>query len=77
MPSIREVVSKRDVKLLNDVSDRLKGRYELYNINIYVENGVVILSGDVSSYDEKREIEQEVQKVGGVTSISNKIQVKR
>lgn len=77
MPSIKDVTSTQDVKLLNEITDRLKGRFELYEINIYIEKGVVILAGTVSTYDEKRAIEQEVQKIGGVTKVRNKIQVKK
>lgn len=77
MPSIKDVEAKQDVKLLNEISDRLKGRFERYDIDIYVDNGVVILAGTVRSYYEKRAIEQEIQKIGGVTKIRNKIQVRR
>lgn len=77
MPSIKDVTSTQDVKLLNEISDRLKGRLELYEINIYVANGVVYLTGTVNSYDIKRAIEQEVQKIGGVTKIKNRIEVQK
>ena len=74
---MQDVQSSRDVKLLNEIESRLKGRFQLYEINVYIDEGVVILAGTVDSTDVKRAIELEVKKIGGVNKIRNRIQVRK
>lgn len=45
-------------------------------VTVRVNNGHVILGGFVSTMDDKNKVEKEVQKVEGVRSLSNNIQVK-
>jgi hyperosmotically inducible periplasmic protein len=45
------------------------------NVNVEVRNGVVQLSGFVSSADQKREAEQIARQVAGVTEVRNSIAI--
>lgn len=47
------------------------------DVNVEVRGGVVQLSGFVSSVDQKQEAEQIAQRVAGVTSVRNSIEVER
>lgn len=47
------------------------------DVNVEVRVGVVQLSGFVSSVDQKQEAEQIAQRVAGVTSVRNSIEVER
>lgn len=47
------------------------------DVNVEVRDGVVQLSGFVSSSDQKLEAEQIAQRVAGVTSVRNSIEVER
>ena len=45
------------------------------NIKIEVSDGKVMLWGKVNSEDEKKSIESTLQKINGVTSVENQLQV--
>lgn len=66
-----------NVRLVNEVISRIKGRFNHYNVNVYAEDGIVTLRGTVGSSDDKRSIENEVQHIGGVTKVKNELQVKK
>lgn len=67
--------SNENVRLLNEVLSTIKGHYNHFNVNVYVENGEVTLKGTVHSTEDKRQIEQDVQKLGGVKKIKNELDV--
>ena len=45
------------------------------NLKIEVNDGKATLKGNVNSEDEKSKIEAAIQKVNGVTSVDNQLQV--
>lgn len=70
-------VANENVRLLNQILSKLKGRYNHFNVNVYVQDGEVTLTGTVHSTEDKRKIEQEVQNMGGVKKVKNELEVKK
>ena len=70
--------AESDVKLGEQIAAFIR-RYEYHsvfdNINLTVENGVVILSGEVTEPFKKDGIEKAVSYVGGVRLVENRIEV--
>jgi trimeric autotransporter adhesin len=48
---------------------------QLSSVKVMVDNGKIMLSGAVKSDDQKQAVEKAVQRVTGVTSVDNQIQV--
>ena len=69
---------KTDMELKNDVLAELKWQptVDAADIGVSVENGVVTLRGEVSSYPEKRAAERAVEKVYGIKALAEEIEVK-
>jgi osmotically-inducible protein OsmY len=69
---------KTDLEVQTDVVDQLayEPRVNSEHIGVSVENGVVTLSGTVSSYVEKRTAERSAQRVTGIRGIVEQIRVK-
>ena len=67
-----------DTDLQRDVLDELKWEPSVNaaHIGVSVKNGVVTLSGHVSSYAEKYAAEKAAKRVHGVAAIANEIDVK-
>ena len=70
--------AESDVKLGEQIAAFIR-RYEYHsvfdNINLNVENGVVIVSGEVTEPFKKEGIEKAVSYVGGVRLVENQIEV--
>jgi osmotically-inducible protein OsmY len=69
---------KTDTELKRDVEQALKWEpsIDAREIAVTVKNGVVTLTGYVSSYAEKWTAERVAKRVAGVTALANDIQVK-
>jgi osmotically-inducible protein OsmY len=69
---------RTDQDLRKDVTDELdfEPSLEASGIAVAVHNGVVTLSGHVSSYAQKRSAEQAVSRVRGVKAIAQEIEVR-
>jgi osmotically-inducible protein OsmY len=69
---------RHDSQIRQDVLDELQWEpaVNANKIGVAVENGIVTLSGYVSSYGEKRAAEQAVARVKGVKAIAEEIDVK-
>lgn len=67
-----------DLELRQDVLDELEfePRIDAADIGVAVENGVVTLTGHVTSYAEKLAVQQAVQRVHGVRAIADKIEIR-
>ena len=67
-----------DKTLRQNILDELEfePRIDAAHIGLAVEDGVVTLSGHVSSYDEKLAAEQAVRRVKGVKAIAQEIEVR-
>lgn len=67
-----------DTELQRDVLDELKWEpsVDAAHIGVSVKNGVVTLTGHVSSYAEKYAAERAALRVHGVTAVANEIDVK-
>jgi osmotically-inducible protein OsmY len=69
---------KTDIELRNDVQNELKWTQVLNSakIGVGVKDGVVMLSGYVDSWGEKREAESAAKRVSGVKAVADEIKVK-
>src|ERR1700759_51624 len=67
-----------DTELQSDVLDELKWEpsVDAAHIGVSVKNGVVTLSGHVSSYAEKYAAERAAKRVYGVKAVANELDVK-
>jgi osmotically-inducible protein OsmY len=67
-----------DLSLRNAILDELQFQPEIdtANIGVAVENGVVTLSGHVSSYTQKIRAERAVKSLKGVRAVAEEIQVR-
>jgi len=68
---------KTDIQLKNDVLDELQWEAKVTSsdVSVSAKAGVVILSGTVPHYAEKRAAERAVQRVEGVTAITEELEV--
>ena len=69
---------KSDNELKNSILERLSANNEgnaLDSITVSVENGIVVLTGNVKTYRERRLIGQEVWRTSGVVKVLNELQV--
>jgi osmotically-inducible protein OsmY len=64
-------------KLLNQILSRIKERFQSFNVNVFVEEGVVTLRGTVQSKEDKSTMESEVQNMTGVKKVINELKVKK
>ena len=73
-----QTVHRTDTSLKTDVVNELQWAAEVNgtHIGVGVTDGAVTLSGEVTSYPEKRRAERAAQRVRGVTSIADEISVK-
>jgi len=69
---------KSDAQVRQDVLDELDAdpSIDAARIAVTVEDGIVTLGGDVSSYPQKRAAERAVKRVAGVKGYAEEIQVK-
>ncbi len=69
---------KTDTNLRHDVEQELEWdpRLDAREIGVAVKDGVVTLSGHVSSYPERWAAQDAAQSVGGVKALANEIEVK-
>jgi osmotically-inducible protein OsmY len=69
---------KTDDEIKKDVEEELKWDPELdaADVAVAVKNGVVTLTGFVSSYLQKYEAEKDVKRVAGVVAVANDIEVR-
>ena len=69
---------RSDDRIKEDINDRLSDDpyVDASEIDIEMENGEVILSGTVSSKQEKRRVEDLVEAVSGVSHVENRLRVK-
>jgi osmotically-inducible protein OsmY len=74
---IKERLMKTDMQLHKDVLAELTWdpRIEHKEIGVAAKNGVVTLSGSVSSYSEKWEAERAAERVSGVKAVANDMTV--
>jgi osmotically-inducible protein OsmY len=74
----RDTIMKTDTQTQQDVLAELKWQPSIHaaEIGVAVKDGVVTLSGEVSSYAEKCEVERAVQRVSGVNAVAIEIDVK-
>ena len=70
-------MKRDDLAIRHDVLSELDWdpRFDSRNIGVAVKNGVVALSGHVSSYAERRAAQEAAQSVAGVTAVANDILV--
>jgi osmotically-inducible protein OsmY len=69
---------KSDGELKSNVLERLRvngGGIPLHSIAILVDNSIVILTGHVKTYKERRLVGQEVWRTCGVVKVLNELQV--
>lgn len=68
-------MNKDDMAIRHDVLSELDWdpRFDSRDIGVAVKNGVVALTGHVSSYAERRAAEEAAQSVAGVTALANDI----
>lgn len=69
---------KSDSQLRHDVESELEWNpaVDEKRIGVAAEDGVITLTGEVSTFSEKREAERAVERVSGVRGIVNDIEVK-
>ncbi len=69
---------KTDSELQHDVLDELKWEpsMDAAHIGVSAKDGVVTLSGHVSSYAEKFAAERAAKRVQGVLAVANELEVK-
>jgi osmotically-inducible protein OsmY len=69
---------KPDVQLQRDILDELdwEPRVDAAEIGVTVDDGVVTLTGHVTTYDEKLAAERATQRVAGVKAVANDIEVR-
>ncbi len=69
---------RTDSQLQNDVMAELRWQpgIDAANIGVAVKNGVVTLTGSVSSYTERYTAEEAVKRTYGVTAVVNNIEVR-
>jgi osmotically-inducible protein OsmY len=69
---------RTDSQLQTDVIEELRWQpsIDAAHIGVAVKNGIVTLSGSVSSYTEREQAEQAAKRVYGVTAVVNEIEVK-
>ena len=67
-----------DSDIKRDVEDEIKYDADIYSsdIGVSVKNGVVSLTGFVSSYSQKLQAETDAKRVSGVMGVANDIQVR-
>jgi len=70
--------TRSDDRIREDVHDRLADDpyVDASDIEVKVENGDVILTGDVSNRDQKRRAEDIIEAVSGVRNVENRIHVR-
>jgi osmotically-inducible protein OsmY len=71
-------VKKPDSEIKSLVSDELKSdaRVKETDVGVQVDNGVVTLTGTLSSYGERQAAQRAAHRVAGVLDVANDIQVK-
>lgn len=64
-------------QIRNNIIEELRWdpRVEVKDIEIKMENGTVILTGTVKSFNEKRAAEQDIRTLKNVTAVKNKLEV--
>lgn len=69
---------RTDSQLQNDVMAELRWQpgIDAANIGVAVKNGIVTLTGSVSSYTERYNAEEAVKRMYGVTAVVNNIEVR-
>lgn len=69
---------RTDSQLQNDVMAELRWQpgIDAANIGVAVKNGIVTLTGSVSSYTERYTAEEAVKRMYGVTAVVNNIEVR-
>ncbi len=72
-------ILKNDAELKIEVSHKLmlNGEMDAHNIEVEVEEGVVILEGDVSGRHAKRVVEKCLAEVEGIRNVENRLKVRR
>ena len=70
--------SMDDTAMKADVKGKIAEVYpkETFNIGVTVDNGVVTLTGDVSTTEQRQRIGDAARSVNGVKSVINNIRVK-
>lgn len=70
---------RSEERIREDVCDRLSedDRVDASNIDIQIQNNEVILSGTVTTKEEKRRAEDLVERVSGVRHVENRLRVNR
>ena len=69
---------KNDIEIKSGILERLRlncGGIKLDSIVISVDNGIVILTGHVKTYRDRRLVGQEVWRTCGVAKVLNELQV--
>ncbi len=68
-----------DLQLKDEVSKRLlsNGEMDAHNIEIIVDQGVVILEGDVNGRHAKRVVEKCLAEMEGIRNVENRLKVRR
>src|ERR1700680_3464700 len=71
-------MTKSDSELRHDVERELEWdpSIDARNIGVMVKNGVVTLTGTVSTYSDKWRAERIAKRVAGVTALANDVEVK-
>jgi osmotically-inducible protein OsmY len=69
---------RADSDIKRDVEDEIKYDADVHStdIGVSVKNGVVSLTGFVSSYSQKLQIEADAKHVSGVTAVANDVEVR-
>lgn len=62
----------QDQELRNEIQDYMS---DYRNVNFTLNNGVVTLSGTVSSAEDKKSIEQDIRDMDGVKQVKNQLRV--
>ena len=68
---------KNDSELKSTILERLRATYDPVpnSITISVKDGIVVLTGHVKTYKERRLVSQEVWRTCGVVKVLNELQV--
>jgi osmotically-inducible protein OsmY len=72
------IIMKADSDIKRDVEDEIKYDVDIYSsdIGVSVKNGVVSLTGFVSSYNQKLQAEADAKRVSGVRGVANDLEVR-
>lgn len=62
-----------DQRILNDIGEALKSSYSRFNLNIYIDNGVVTIKGVVKSTNDILDIQNTILRIRGVKSVHNQL----